>query len=112
MLSDALGMYARAMSAKAFFDGLEARADPSKTAGVSNSYFFDIEGEGQWTVDVQDGTISVKEGGGEADVVITTSGDDFAKIVAGEMNPTTAYMSGKLKIKGDMGAAMKLQTLF
>ena len=32
--------------------------------------------------------------------------------VAGEQNPTTAYMTGKLKIKGDMGAAMKLQKIF
>ena len=34
------------------------------------------------------------------------------RIVAGEQNPTSAYMTGKLKIKGDMGAAMKLQKLF
>jgi putative sterol carrier protein len=100
------------MSAKEFFDGLESRADPAKTAGVNNSYVFDIEGEGQWKVDVRDGTVSVAEGGGDADVTITTSADNWEKIVSGEMNPTTAYMSGKLKIKGDMGAAMKLQKLF
>ena len=47
-----------------------------------------------------------------ADATITTSSDVFAQIVAGEQNPTTAYMTGKLKIKGDMGAAMKLQKLF
>ena len=34
------------------------------------------------------------------------------KIANGEANPTTAYMTGKLKIKGDMGAALKLQKLF
>ena len=39
-------------------------------------------------------------------------GGDGAKIVAGEQNPTSAYMTGKLKLKGDMGAAMKLQKLF
>ena len=102
------------MSAKDFFDGLEARADPAKTAGVNNSYLFDIEGEGQWKVDVRDGNVSVSEGGGggDADVTIAASAEDFDKIVAGDMNPTTAYMSGKLKIKGDMGAAMKLQKLF
>ena len=100
------------MSAKEFFDGLEARADPAKTAGVNNSYVFDIEGEGQWKVDVRDGTVSVAEGGGDADVTITTSSENWEKIVSGEMNATTAYMSGKLKIKGDMGAAMKLQKLF
>ena len=100
------------MAAKDFFDSLESRADDSKTAGMNNSYLFDIEGEGQWLVNVVDGKISVAEGGGDADATITTSGETFDKIVAGEQNPTTAYMTGKLKIKGDMGAAMKLQKLF
>jgi putative sterol carrier protein len=45
-------------------------------------------------------------------VTITATQDNFEKIAAGELNPTSAYMSGKLKIKGDMGAAMKLQKLF
>ena len=100
------------MAAKDFFDTLETRADESKLAGMSNSYLFDIEGEGQWLVAVADGKISVTEGEGEADATITTSGEVFEKIVAGEQNPTTAYMTGKLKIKGDMGAAMKLQKIF
>ena len=100
------------MAAKDFFDTLASRADESKLAGMSNSYLFDIEGEGQWLVSVADGKIDVVEGGGDADATITTSADTFEKIVAGEQNPTTAYMTGKLKIKGDMGAAMKLQKLF
>jgi putative sterol carrier protein len=95
-----------------FFDSLPGRADPAKLAGMSNSYLFDIEGEGQWLVKVGDGAIDVAAGGGDADVTITTSADTFEKIVSGEQNPTTAYMTGKLKIKGDMGAAMKLQKLF
>ena len=100
------------MAAKDFFDSLESRADPAKLAGMSNSYLFDIEDEGQWLVTVADGQLSVAEGGGEADATITASGETFDKIVAGEQNPTTAYMTGKLKIKGDLGAAMKLQKLF
>ena len=100
------------MAAKEFFDTLPTRADESKLAGMNNSYLFDIEGEGQWLVNVADGQISVAEGGGDADATITTSAETFDKIVAGEQNPTTAYMTGKLKIKGDMGAAMKLQKLF
>ena len=79
---------------------------------MNNSYLFDIEGEGQWHVVVADGAINVTEGEGDADTTISTSADTFAQIVAGEQNPTTAYMTGKLKIKGDMGAAMKLQKLF
>jgi putative sterol carrier protein len=95
-----------------FFEQLPARADASKTAGMNNSYLFDIEGAGQWKVDVQDGAVSVEEGGGEADVTISSSEETFQKIVSGEQNPTSAYMTGKLKIKGDMGAALKLQKLF
>ena len=95
-----------------FFNSLESRADPAKTAGMTNSYLFDIEGAGQWKVDVDDGALSVAEGGGDADATISTSLETFEKIVAGDLNPTSAYMTGKLKIKGDMGAAMKLQKLF
>jgi putative sterol carrier protein len=56
--------------------------------------------------------VNVTEGGEDADAVITASEETFEKIVSGEQNPTSAYMTGKLKVKGDMGAAMKLQKLF
>jgi len=100
------------VSTKEFFEGLESRVDTSKTAGMNNSYLFDIEGAGKWKVDVQDGNVSVTENAEDADVVITTSEETFEKITRGEQNPTSAYMTGKLKVKGDMGAAMKLQKLF
>ncbi len=100
------------MAAKEFFDSLSSRADASKLAGMTNSYLFDIEGEGKWLVTVADGAIAVTEGDGAADATIETTGETFEKIVSGEQNPTTAYMTGKLKIKGDMGAAMKLQKIF
>jgi putative sterol carrier protein len=97
---------------KEFFDTLSSRADASKTAGMTNSYLFDIEGAGQWKVDVDNGNVTVSEGPGDADVTISTSEETFQKIIEGEQNPTSAYMTGKLKVKGDMGAAMKLQKLF
>jgi putative sterol carrier protein len=101
-----------AESVQEFFDGLAARADAEKTAGMNNSYLFEIEGAGQWLVTVADGNVSVSEGGGEAETTITTNEDTMLAVIRGEQNPTTAYMTGKLKIKGDMGAAMKLQKLF
>jgi putative sterol carrier protein len=99
-------------SAQEFFSSLESRIDESKTAGMNNSYLFDIEGAGKWKVDVDDGKVTVTQGGEDADAVITTSEETFSKIASGEQNPTSAYMTGKLKVKGDMGAAMKLQKLF
>jgi putative sterol carrier protein len=101
-----------AETVREFFEGLEARVDAARTAGMTNSYLFDIEGAGTWKVDVTDGALAVTEGAGDADATITTSEENFLKLISGEQNPTTAYMTGKLKIKGDMGAAMKLQKLF
>jgi putative sterol carrier protein len=97
---------------RTFFAELPTKTDASKTAGMNNSYVFDIDGVGQWTVRVDDGQVSVAEGAEDADTTISATQETFEKIVAGEQNATTAYMTGKLKIKGDMGAAMKLQKLF
>lgn len=100
------------MEPREFFDTLESRIDAGKTAGMNTSYLFEIEGAGTWKVVVADGTVSVSEGVGEADVTIRTSPETFSAIASGEQNPTTAYMTGKLKVEGDMGAALKLQKLF
>ena len=95
-----------------FFETLETRVDPAKAAGLTATYLFEIDGAGTWTVDVDDGKVSVSESGGDPDCTISASSETFMKIARGEQNPTAAYMSGKLKIKGDMGQAMKLQKLF
>ena len=99
-------------SVQEFFEGLPGRVDPERIAGMNNTYLFDIEGAGTWRVAIADGVIEVAEGGDDADVTFSASAENFEKILAGEQNATTAYMTGKLKIKGDMGAAMKLQKLF
>lgn len=100
------------MSVQEFFEALPTRVDPGKTAGMTNTYVFDIESVGQWTVAVVDGAVSVTEGGGDADCTLAASEETLLKIARGEANATTAYMTGKLKIQGDMGAALKLQKLF
>jgi putative sterol carrier protein len=99
-------------SPKEFFETLQTRVDPAKAAGLNASYRFDIDGAGSWLVEVDDGKVSVSENGGDADTIISTSAETFMKIAGGEQNPTSAYMSGKLKVSGDMGQAMKLQKLF
>lgn len=95
-----------------FFEGLATRVDPSRTAGVSGTYVFEIDGAGTWTVAIEDGAVSVAEGARPADCTIVASAESFERIIGGRQNPTTAFMTGKLKIEGDLGAAMKLQNLF
>jgi putative sterol carrier protein len=100
------------MEPREFFETLESRVDASKTAGVNKSYVFDIDGAGIWKVDVTDAGVNVTEGATDGDVTIRASADTFRAIASGEQNPTTAYMTGKLKVDGDMSAALKLQKLF
>jgi len=100
------------MEPREFFESLESTVDASKTAGMKNSYLFEIADAGTWKVDVDDGTVKVTEGDGQADVTIRASKETFEAIASGRQSPTTAYMTGKLKLDGDVGAALKLQKLF
>ena len=99
-------------TAQEFFDTLPSRVSPDRIEGMNNTYVFDIEGAGTWTVKVADGAVTVADGAEDADCTFSASEETFEKIASGEQNATTAYMTGKLKIKGDMGAAMKLQKIF
>jgi putative sterol carrier protein len=99
-------------TAQEFFEALPSRVTPDRIEGMDNTYVFDIEGAGVWTVAVANGAVTVSEGASDADCTFSASEETFEKIASGEQNATTAYMTGKLKIKGDMGAAMKLQKIF
>ena len=77
-----------------------------KTDGRSfdGSAKFMIEGEGAVVIDA-DGARASDD---ETDVTLTADQDTFEAIMAGDMDPTAAFMTGKLAVDGDMGTAMKL----
>ena len=102
------------VAARAFFEGLEARAASADLGDLDHSYRFEIDGEGNWNVRIHDGRIDVNEGpaNGSADATVRTSADVFERLVSGRQNPATAYMRGKVKVEGDLGAVMKLRRLF
>ena len=76
------------------------------TGGFDGTAKFMIEGEGALIID---GTgVRAADESEEADVTLSADADAFQEILAGDLNPTAAFMGGRLKVDGDMGMAMKL----
>ena len=91
-MSDMINEAVKVLSEK--MDGVE----------IGGTVKFDIEGEG--AVMIEDA--GVRAGDDEADVTLTADAETFQGIMSGDTNPTSAFMTGKLKVDGDMGMAMKL----
>lgn len=73
-------------------------------SGFDGTAKFVIEGEGAIMLD-SDGA---RAGDEDAEVTMTADTETFSEILDGSLNPTTAFMTGKLKVDGDMGMAMRL----
>lgn len=89
-------------------------ADPAKMKGVSAVYQFELSGDngGVFHAAVDDGKATVVESAHDSpNITISMSADDFDAMLDGKLNATSAFMAGKLKVKGDMSLAMKLQSL-
>nr|XP_014353594.1 PREDICTED: non-specific lipid-transfer protein-like [Latimeria chalumnae] len=84
---------------------------------IGGVFAFKVKGgpdgkEASWIVDVKNGKGSVEvDSDKKADCTITMSDGDLLALMTGKMNPQTAFFQGKLKIAGNMGMAMKLQSL-
>lgn len=69
-------------------------------------------GASSWTIDLKNGSGSVtNKAADKADIVITVSDDDFVALAEGKLNAQQAFMQGKIKVKGNMALAMKLNTV-
>lgn len=98
---------------RAFFAGLPARIDPARIDGVATVFAFDIAGAGAWTVYLAGGAPRVEDGlGADASCTILAKAEHFEEILSGKRNPLTAFMTGKLKVQGDMAAAAQLKEIF
>ncbi|RUS63234.1 sterol carrier family protein [Pseudorhodobacter sp. E13] len=79
----------------------------AKVQGFDGVAKFVVNGEGAIMID----DAGVRAGDEEADVTLSADADVFEAILNGEMNPTTAFMTGKLSVDGSMGMAMKLASV-
>ena len=97
------------------FDGMRGSFQPAKAKGVHARYQWDLSGPngGQWWVDVNDG--AYKMGKGKIDhpnVTFVAKDNDWVAVSNGQLGGTWAYMTGRLKIRGDQGLARKLGQIF
>ncbi|GAB4393488.1 MAG: SCP2 sterol-binding domain-containing protein [Kiloniellaceae bacterium] len=99
------------MSLDSLIDQLKSQAATNPPLGYR--VLFNLGGDGAllWDGTVTPAEIGEAEGDPDADTVLSLSQDDMAKLLSGTLDPTLAYMTGKLKVSGSTGVAMKLAAM-
>lgn len=102
-------------SVKEFFTDLPGKVDPAKAGNMNATFQFDITGDGggKWYAEIAGGAVKIAEGAADKPtIVLVSSAADWLDLVNGKLSGQTAFLTGKLKIQGDMTLAMKLESLF
>ncbi len=106
---------ASADEVKNIFPNLAERFLPEKADGIDAGILFDLSGDngGLYWIKICGGSIEHGEGEiSDPAMTLKASADDWHAVSTGNMNAMQAFMTGKLKILGEMSLAMKLQTMF
>lgn len=88
---------------------------PDKAEGVDTLIQFDLAGDngGMFWIRITNNTCETGNGMvNDPDMILKSSADDYWLLVNGELNPIKAFTSGRIKVQGDIGLALKLQTMF
>jgi putative sterol carrier protein len=102
-------------NAKQAFEMMPSRFNKDAAKGLNATYQFDLSGDGggKWQVIIKDQNIEVKEGANPSpSITISMAAQDYLDMLSGKLNGQVAFMSGKLRISGDMGLALRMQSLF
>ncbi|MBI4246179.1 MAG: SCP2 sterol-binding domain-containing protein [Candidatus Rokubacteria bacterium] len=97
------------------FERMPSHFRADRAAGTSAVVQYDITGDGggTWHAIIKDSTCTVQSGPApQANLTLTVAAQDWIDVTAGKQNPQMLFMSGKLKLEGDMGLAMKLGSMF
>jgi putative sterol carrier protein len=97
---------------ESFFTELPARSVGKDLSGVRAVYVFAIEGGEAWTVRIEADQVTANPGVDEsAACTVSASEETFTRLLDRKLGVMSAYLSGKLKVSGDLGAAMQLGKL-
>ena len=97
------------------FDAMRGSFQPAKAKGVRARYQWDLSGPngGQWWIEVNDGTYKMGTGKiPNPNVTFTASDKDWVAICHDQLSGTWAYLTGRLKVRGDQAIARKLGEIF
>jgi len=97
------------------FDAMRGSFQPAKARGVHARYQWDLSGPkgGQWWIAVNDGTYKMGKGKiPDPNVTFITTDKDWVAICHDQLSGTWAYLTGRLKVRGDQGVARKLGEIF
>jgi putative sterol carrier protein len=100
---------------KEFFSILPQKLDPDAAEGILAVYQFDLSGPqgGQYHVVIENGACSVREGmHAEPHVTFSMADDDCLNVLNGHLDGPAVFMSGRLRVRGDLGIALQLKALF
>ena len=86
----------------------QVRSRVGDESGLGAKVKFDFGDDGVLFIDGASTPNQVTNEDAEADTTVTMSLDDFKEMAKGELDPTAAFMMGKIKVSGDMTVAMKL----
>ena len=104
-----------AESVQNIFQTMPSRLDPGAAAGLNAVIQYDLSGDGggQYAAHIHDGQCEVTPGQhASPTMTLSMNAQDFVDLIGGKLDGMTAFMSGKLRIGGDMGLAMRMQSLF
>jgi putative sterol carrier protein len=97
------------------FTEMPGRLNPQAAQGLNAVIQYDLDGDGgaQYYAAIADGACTVTPGKHDAPTMtVSMAANDFVDMIQGRLDGMSAFMSGKLRISGDMGLAMRLQSLF
>ena len=97
------------------FDAMRGSFQPAKAKGVHVRYQWDLSGPhgGEWWIEVNDGTYTIGKGKiPNPNVTFIATDKDWVAICHDQLSGTWAYLSGRLKVRGDQAVARKLGEMF
>ncbi len=103
------------MTCKEIFDQMPGQFDAEAAGDWEAKVQYNIEGDdgGNWVVAVSGGACTVSEGSADdATATLETDAETWVGIAEGSVEPTTAFMTGKIRISGNMADVMKSQKVF